>query len=136
MPAAPAGWLRSSGSPSASRSTSADPRGALLGAADLLIHPARRELGGLVLLEAMAAGVPTIRTAACAFAARGGGGGRDRPRVPFQQIQLDQALATMLAAPLDSLGEAGLAYAARVDLHGKHRRVADDRGGPPGQGRP
>ncbi|MDB4733807.1 glycosyltransferase family 4 protein [Planctomycetota bacterium] len=101
--------------------------GALLGAADLLIHPARRELGGLVLLEAMVAGVPTICTAACGFAAHVAKAGAGTVlEAPFRQTQLDQTLAGMLAAPLDALGEAGLVHAARVDLHGMHRRIADE----------
>ncbi len=101
--------------------------GALLAAADLLIHPARHELGGLVLLEAMVAGLPTLCTSACGFAEHvtraEAGTVLDGP---FRQAHLDEALAAMLASPLEPLGEAGLAHAASVDLHGMHDRIADE----------
>lgn len=101
--------------------------GALLAAADLLIHPARRELGGLVLLEAMVAGIPTICTSACGFAVHVAQAGAGTVlEAPFRQARLDEALAAMLAAPLEPLGQAGLAHAASVDLHGMHGRIADE----------
>lgn len=70
-------------------------------AADLLIHPAKAELGGLVLLEALAAGLPILTTDVCGFA----------PNVaeyqagivlssPFSQANLNQALATLLTPPV------------------------------------
>ena len=68
-----------------------------------------------------------ICTAACGFAAHVEKAGAGTVlEAPFRQTQLDQALAGMLAAPLDALGEAGLVHAARVDLHGMHRRIADE----------
>lgn len=112
--------------------------GALLAASDLLIHPARRELGGLVLLEAMAAGLPSVCTAECGFAAhvRAAGAGRVL-EAPFRQAQLDGALTAMLAAPLSPFREAGLAHARATDLHRMHGRIVDEietagrsRGGP------
>ncbi len=41
---------------------------ALLQAADYLVHPARVENAGLVLVEALAAGLPVLTTAACGYA--------------------------------------------------------------------
>ncbi len=41
----------------------------LYAAADLLIHPARREVAGNVLLEAMLAGLPVLTTRVCGYAA-------------------------------------------------------------------
>jgi UDP-glucose:(heptosyl)LPS alpha-1,3-glucosyltransferase len=41
---------------------------ALLAAADLLIHPARREAAGAVILEAFVNGLPTVVTASCGYA--------------------------------------------------------------------
>lgn len=40
----------------------------LLWSADLLLHPARSEMAGLVLLEAMIAGLPVIATEVCGYA--------------------------------------------------------------------
>lgn len=40
----------------------------LLGAADLMLHPARVENTGLVILESLLAGVPVVASAACGFA--------------------------------------------------------------------
>lgn len=40
----------------------------LMAAADLLIHPAYQEAAGIVLVEAIAAGLPVITTAVCGYA--------------------------------------------------------------------
>ena len=45
-----------------------DDIGDILGAADLMLHPARVENTGLVILESLLAGVPVIASAACGFA--------------------------------------------------------------------
>ena len=37
-------------------------------AADLLVHPARAEAGGVVLLEAIAAGLPIVAAESCGYA--------------------------------------------------------------------
>jgi len=44
------------------------PVGDLLHAADLLLHPARKELAGNVILEAMLCGVPVVASAHCGYA--------------------------------------------------------------------
>jgi UDP-glucose:(heptosyl)LPS alpha-1,3-glucosyltransferase len=38
-----------------------------MAAADLLVHPARVEAGGIVIVEAIVNGLPTIATALCGF---------------------------------------------------------------------
>ncbi len=50
--------------------------GDLLSAADLMVHPARKEATGTVLAEALAGGVPVITSGCCgyAFMVRGSGG--------------------------------------------------------------
>ncbi|KIQ50533.1 glucosyltransferase I RfaG, partial [Citrobacter rodentium] len=40
----------------------------LMAAADLLLHPAYQEAAGIVLLEAIAAGLPVLTSAVCGFA--------------------------------------------------------------------
>ena len=72
----------------------------VLQAADLMVHPAYMESGGLVLIEAIVAGLPVIATEVCGFAhyitdAQAG-------RVvsePFQQAELNQFVSQALAAP-------------------------------------
>lgn len=72
----------------------------LLRAADLLIHPARQENTGTVLLEALAAGLPVIATANCGYAhhVRAAEAGRVL-EAPFDQSALNQALLDLLATP-------------------------------------
>jgi len=72
----------------------------LMMGADVFAHPARSELAGIVLIEAMTAGVPVLVTEVCGYA----------PRVaeavagvvltsPYKQEQMNQALAMMLQSP-------------------------------------
>lgn len=96
-------------------------------AADLLLHPARTENTGTVLVEAMAAGLPVVVTENCgyAFHVREAGAGRLVP-MPFQQRDLDQTLLELLESPdLVKLGENGVAYTARVDMTGLYDRAVD-----------
>ena len=67
---------------------------ALMAAADVLVHPARFDTTGQVILEAVVNGLPVITTAACGFAehvARGGAG-IVLPE-PFEAPRLAEALA-------------------------------------------
>lgn len=99
----------------------------LLLAADLLVHPARDEAGGVVLLEALASGLPVATTALCGHAEEVGaaGAGVVLPE-PFDQAAWNAALARLLAGnALPALGAAGRAYAEAHDLHGRARAVAD-----------
>lgn len=69
----------------------------LMQGADLLIHPARRELAGHVLLEAMASGLAVLATEVCGYSshiekARAG----RLVKSPFQQASLNACLAEML----------------------------------------
>lgn len=88
----------------------------LMQAADLLLHPARRELAGHVLLEAMACGLPVLTTDVCGYAehiARAGAG-MVLPS-PLDQAQLDVRVAEMLQSPQrDSWRDNGLRYAQRL----------------------
>ena len=96
--------------------------------ADLLLHPAVMESGGIVLLEAAIAGLPVLATAVCGFAPylREADAGVLIDE-PFRQPALDAALASMLA---DSQARArlsrnGLAFGARADIYDMPGRVAD-----------
>lgn len=96
----------------------------LLQAADLLLHPARTAKAGVVLLEALVAGLPVLTTASCGYALHVDAAGAGVVlREPFRQAALDLALARMLEDSLGAYRRRGLAYAARHDLHGQRRGV-------------
>lgn len=99
----------------------------LLGA-DLLIHPAYNENTGTVLLEALVSGLPVLVTDVCGYAHYIAEA--DAGRVlgsPFEQAQLNQTLAQMLAddAQRAAWGRNGLAYAETADLYSMPERAAD-----------
>lgn len=71
----------------------------LMHAADLLVHPARSELAGHVLIEAMAAGLPILVSEVCGYAfhvaqAKAG----ELLTSPFDQAQFDMRLEHMLTS--------------------------------------
>ncbi len=99
----------------------------LMLAADLLVHPARSESGGNVLIEALAAGLPVLCTDACgyAFHIQRAGAGRVLAADAVEEL-LPDVLADMLVSPERSRWrEAGKSYAAREDLHGLVRVACD-----------
>lgn len=65
--------------------------------ADILAHPARSELAGIVLIEAMTAGLPVLVTDVCGYAARvaEANAGIVLPS-PYQQQDMNNALIMML----------------------------------------
>lgn len=94
-------------------------------AADLLVHPARSESAGMILLEAMTAALPVLVTDTCgyAFHIRAAGAGRVLAS-PFDQPACNEAVASMLTAPQRADWSAqGVAYAAREDLYSCHERA-------------
>ncbi|HWU83235.1 MAG TPA: glycosyltransferase family 4 protein [Methylophilaceae bacterium] len=88
----------------------------LMQGADLLIHPARNELAGHVLLEAMASGLPVLVTDVCGYAfhiARAQAG--VVLASPFEQQALNHALASMLDSEhLPTWAAQGIAYARAI----------------------
>ncbi len=96
-------------------------------AADLCFHPAYSESAGMILLEAMTAGLPVLTTDTCgyAFHVRNAGAGMVLSS-PFSQDQCNCALAEMLANG-HSAGwrTSGLAYAAKENLYGCHDHATD-----------
>lgn len=96
----------------------------LLQAADLLVHPARRDTTGTVLLEAVVSGLPALCTAACGYAPRvqAAGAGVVLPE-PFDQRAFDRALRSLRTDDLAPLQQSALRYADEVDLHGMHDRI-------------
>jgi UDP-glucose:(heptosyl)LPS alpha-1,3-glucosyltransferase len=95
--------------------------------ADLMLHPAYMESGGIVLLEAAIAGLPVVTTAACGFApyieeARAG----VVIGAPFDQERLNAALRGALEDPEQrrAWSEAGVAFGRSADIYGMAERAA------------
>jgi UDP-glucose:(heptosyl)LPS alpha-1,3-glucosyltransferase len=87
----------------------------LMQAADLLIHPAYRENTGLVLLEAMAAGLPVLASDVCGYAVHVAESGAGELAVsPFDQAAFNKQVARMLASELPEWRTRGLRYAAEI----------------------
>ncbi len=100
----------------------------LMAAADLLMHPAKQEAAGIVLLEAVAAGLPVIVTEVCGYAfyiadARCGVVINE----PFSQAALNKTLADALDTPsrLSEWAANARHYADTQDLYSLPEKVAD-----------
>lgn len=100
----------------------------LMAAADLLVHPAKQEAAGIVLLEAVAAGLPVIVTEVCGYApyianARCGVVINE----PFSQAALNKTLADALSTPsrLSEWAANARHYADTQDLYSLPEKVAD-----------
>lgn len=87
----------------------------LMQASDVLVHPARRELAGHVLLEAMACGLPVLTTDKCGYAPHiaQAKAGVVLPS-PFSQETLNQTLIQMLTEDNQPYQTAGQAYAQQL----------------------
>ncbi len=92
----------------------------LLGA-DLLLHPAYSESGGIVLLEAAIAGLPVIATGTCGFAhhIERAGAGRIIAE-PFNQGHLNETVAAALRNP-----QQRAQWAANGIRYGQHQALFD-----------
>ncbi|EHG5983810.1 lipopolysaccharide glucosyltransferase I [Escherichia fergusonii] len=100
----------------------------LMAAADLLLHPAYQEAAGIVLLEAITAGLPVLTTAVCGYAhyiadANCGTVIAD----PFSQEQLNDVLRKALTqSPLRmAWAENARYYADTQDLYSLPEKAAD-----------
>lgn len=97
---------------------------ALLQAADILVHPARVENTGTVLVEAITAGLPVLCSGECGYAlhvqASGAGVALD---TPYVQSNFDAALARLCEADRVALRSRALHYAAETDLSSMHTTI-------------
>lgn len=112
----------------------------VMAASDLLIHPARLEAAGLVLIEALGCGLPVLTMSVCGYASHVAvaNAGIVLPK-PFQQSALNSALDQMLDSDrLADYREKALAYVARTNLTDGHSQMVlaiekagsvDQRGG-------
>lgn len=88
----------------------------LMQGADVLIHPARRELAGHVLLEAMASRLPVLVTDVCGYATHVQKAGAGLLlQSPFSQHDLNSSLMEILASEQRrTWGENGYQYAQKL----------------------
>lgn len=96
--------------------------------ADLLVHPARSEAAGMVLLEALVTGLPVLTSKVCGYASHvqkaKAGKVLDSP---FDQKDFDHQLATILKRKetLEIWRQNALDYANREDLYSCHQKAVD-----------
>lgn len=87
----------------------------LMQASDVLMHPARRELAGHVLLEAMACGLPVIATDRCGYASHVKQAQAGVVLTsPFSQDDLNLGLLDLLQGNREAYQEAGQRYAQQL----------------------
>ena len=95
-------------------------------AADLMVHPARKEATGTVIVEALAAGLPVIASGECGYACYAAEAGGCELETPFGQGELDRVLADFLVPEkLRSLKEQAIAYGAKADFRRRSSCAAD-----------
>ena len=82
-----------------------------LAAADALAHPARVDVTGMVILEAIVNGLPVVASAACGFAGMvtDSGAGKVVPE-PFDPAAFDAALAEVCGGDNDRMSANGIRY--------------------------
>ncbi|OGV75480.1 MAG: hypothetical protein A3K19_29235 [Lentisphaerae bacterium RIFOXYB12_FULL_65_16] len=100
----------------------------LCAAADILIHPARVENTGTVILESVVMGLPVLVTDVCGYAPHVLTADAGRVLTsPFDQNALNRTFAEMLQSPADRArwSRNGCEYARRPDLYGREGRAAD-----------
>lgn len=88
----------------------------LMVGADLLMHPARSELAGIVLIEALTAGLPVLVTELCGYAMHVAEADAGRVLAsPFDQTVFDRALVEMLtSSEREHWSQAGKRYTANI----------------------
>ena len=100
----------------------------LMAAADLLLHPAYQEAAGIVLLEAVTAGLPVLTTSVCGYAhyiADANCG--EVIAEPFRQEALNEILRKALTQPAlcTAWAENARYYADTQDLYSLPEKAAD-----------
>jgi UDP-glucose:(heptosyl)LPS alpha-1,3-glucosyltransferase len=96
--------------------------------ADLMVHPAYMESGGIVLLEALVAGLPVLATDVCGFApyvTRAEGGVLIES--PFCQERLNEELKRLITDPVfrRRCAANGIAFGRTANVYGMAERAVD-----------
>lgn len=95
-------------------------------AADLMVHPARKEATGTVIVEALAAGLPVIASSECGFAKFASESGGCALKEPFVQEELNQCLKEFLEpVKLACLKEKAALYGSTADFRRRASAAAD-----------
>ena len=95
-------------------------------AADLMVHPARKEATGTVIVEALAAGLPVIASGECGYACYAAEAGGCELKTPFDQEELNRVLAEFLVPDkLRALKDQAIAYGAKADFRRRSSCAAD-----------
>ncbi len=94
--------------------------------ADLLLHPSLQESAGMVILEAVVAGLPVLTTASCGYAqhVRNADAGLVCEE-PFEQQRLNEHLFTMLNTDRAGWRQHGIRYGQTSNLYDMPTVVAD-----------
>ena len=100
----------------------------LLIASDLMIHPARNEATGTVLIEALVAGLPVLCSATCGYAPyiQEAKAGKIIPE-PFSQETLNQALLNLVTDREKLVETKGniLSYSGKEDFYSRQKFAVD-----------
>ena len=99
----------------------------LMAAADLLIHPARSEASGIVLLEALCCGTPVLCSGNCGYAHYVHEAGCVVLLRPFRQSHFNRALKLILTVPgnLEELQQSVIDAGFRSDQFRRSDVIAD-----------
>lgn len=99
----------------------------LMAAADVLIHPARYDTTGTVILESLVNGLPVVTTAECGYAVHVSAADAGLVvAAPFSAQALIAALSAMQSEPARARwGQNGIAYGATKDLYRGLCRAVD-----------
>ena len=94
---------------------------------DLLLHPARVETAGKVLLEAMACGLPVLVTDVCGYSSHvKNANAGELLYSPFNQKALNKLLLSMLTSQKKEYwGKKGSEYVLKNDLSGMTQKAVD-----------
>ncbi len=99
----------------------------LISAADLMVHPARKEATGTVLAEALAGGLPVIASGCCGYAPMVTESGGRVLAEPFDQEELNRMLSETVSAPdmLEKMRQQACQYGSNGDFYRRAELAAD-----------